>query len=215
MNKIRILIVDDHRLFREAWAQVLNSESRFHVVGDTDSTELAIVMAVHLKPDIVFMSLNLSPITGFELTKKITHMAPNACIVAMCTDNKLEFAKKMFSLGAKGYVTKNSSIEEINDCISRVIEGGKYVCREMKDVVAETVWRGSHPEPDFSLLTKREVFIIQQIVTGQSSKDIACKLNVSSSTINASRANILKKLNLKNTTALIHYSLSLGLHQYY
>jgi DNA-binding NarL/FixJ family response regulator len=215
MKKIRILIVDDHRLFREAWAQVLNSERKFHVVGETGLTELAIVMAIHLKPDIVFISLNSSPIEGFELTKRITNAAPEAFVVAMCTDNKMEFAKKMFSLGAKGYVTKNSSIEEISDCIIEVKEGRKYICRELKELVAETAWKNAQPEPDINLLTKREVFIIQQIVSGQSSKDIAGKLQLSASTINASRTNILKKLNLKNTTALIHYSVSLGLQPVY
>ena len=212
MEKISILLVDDHRLIRDSWSFILNSDQRFEVVAETSNGEEAIEMAHNLKPDIILMDVNMTPINGFDATRQILKNSPEAKIIGVSMHSMPAYAKRMLQLGALGYVTKNSSKEEMLKAILEVNEGRKYICEEVKNIVAQQeLDDATVPSTDMNMLSRRELDIINLIKEGQSSKEIASHLDISLKTVEVHRYNILKNLNLKNTAALVNFINTQGL----
>ena len=115
------------------------------------------------------------------------------------------YAKRLLQSGAMGYVTKNSSKEEMIDAIMEVSDGHTYVCSEIKNILAEQQLEDKHGQREISNLTQREMDIVMLIKEGHSSREIAEKLNITYKTVEVHRYNILKKLNLKNTASLVNF----------
>lgn len=201
---ISILIADDHRLIRETWTILLNRDSRFKVIGSCSNSEEAVKMTKQKHPEVVLMDINMSPFSGIEATRIIRESSPDTRIIGVTMHSQPAYAKKMLQMGASGYVTKNSSREEMFNAILEVSKGNKFVCSEIKDLISE----GAH-EPEslaaINTLTEREMDVINQIKQGHSSKEISRNLEISLKTVEVHRHNILKKLKLKNAASLIHY----------
>jgi DNA-binding NarL/FixJ family response regulator len=151
------------------------------------------------------MDLNMTPVSGFDITKLIRKHAPESNIIGVSMHTMPVYARKMLQLGAMGYVTKNSSKEEMVSAIMEVSNGRKYVCEEVKNILAEQELENKSAHPDMNLLTQREIDIVQLIKDGFSSREIAEKLQISLKTVEVHRYNVLKKLNLKNTAALVNF----------
>jgi DNA-binding NarL/FixJ family response regulator len=204
MEKITILLVDDHKLVRDSWSFILNSDPRFKVIGETSSGEEAIEISQNKKPDIVLMDINMTPINGFEATKQIRKFSPGSKVIGVSMHSMPAYAKRMLQSGAMGYVTKNSSKDELIEAIVEVSNGRKYVCSEVKNILAQQELEEGG-QPDMNVLSRRELDLIPLIRDGLSSKEIAQKLDISVKTVEVHRYNILKKLNLKNTAALVNF----------
>lgn len=209
-DKITILIVDDHKLIRDTWSFILNSDPRFQVIAETDSGKDAIDLAENNHPNIVLMDINMSPMNGFEATKEIRKVSPESKIIGVSMHSQPAYAKKMLQVGAMGYITKNSSKEEMIGAISEVAHGNKYICHEVKAILSEQILEDNE-KPDINLLSQREIEIIDLIKQGQSSKEIAQQLNITLKTVEVHRHNILKKLNLKNTASLVNFINNAGM----
>lgn len=138
MEKVTILLVDDHKLIRDSWSFILNSDPRFTVIGETSSGEEAIQIAAQKKPEIILMDVNMSPVNGFDATKQIQKISPESKVIAVSMHTMPAYAKRMLQLGAMGYVTKNSSKEEMIAAIIEVSEGKKYICEEVKKYPGST-----------------------------------------------------------------------------
>ena len=205
MDKISILLVDDHKLIRDSWSYILNNDSRFQVIGTAGTADEAVSIAKGKHPKIVLMDLNMTPVSGFDITKLIRRHSPASNIIGVSMHTMPVYAKKMMQLGAMGYVTKNSSKEEMISAIVEVSRGRKYVCEEVKNILAEQELEDKYPHADMNILTQREVDIVQLIKEGLSSREIAEKLEISLKTVEVHRYNILKKMNLKNTAALVNF----------
>jgi DNA-binding NarL/FixJ family response regulator len=201
---ISILIADDHKLIRETWAIILNRDSRFKVIGSCANSEEAVKMSKQLKPDVILMDINMVPYSGIEATRRIREVSPKSRIIGVTMHSQPAYAKKMLQLGASGYVTKNSSKEEMVAAILEVSQGNTYICDEMKELITE-----SNEDPAalsaINQLTQREMDVINLIKQGSLSKEISLKLNISVKTVEVHRHNILKKLKLKNAASLIHF----------
>jgi DNA-binding NarL/FixJ family response regulator len=115
------------------------------------------------------------------------------------------YAKKMLQIGAKGYVTKNSSKEEMIKAIMEVYKGNKFICDEIKNIISDQLLTEQTDSPNINSLTEREIQIINYIKEGSSSKEIATSLNISLKTVEVHRHNILKKLKLKNSASLVNF----------
>lgn len=210
MKKITILIVDDHLLIRESWSLVLNKDERFNVIATADSGEQAILLVKSLHPDIVLMDINMTGLNGFETTEIIKNISPATKVIGVSMHSVPAYAKKMISKGASGYVTKNSSTQEFINAIQEVQQGKIFICEEVKNILVHQQLEGKHNESGINRLSKRELEVILNIKNGLSSKEIAGKLGISSKTIEVHRYNILKKLTLSNTAALVNYANSNG-----
>ncbi|RYG42495.1 MAG: response regulator transcription factor [Chitinophagaceae bacterium] len=212
MERITILLVDDHKLIRDSWSFILNSDPRFVVVGETSSGEEAIEMATEKRPRIILMDVNMTPVNGFDATKQIHKISPDSRIIAVSMHTMPAYAKRMLQLGAMGYVTKNSSKDEMIKAIVEVDSGKKYICEEVKAILADQeLEESSEKGGDMNNLSRRELDIIKLIKEGLSSKEIALQLDISLKTVEVHRYNVLKKLKLKNTAALVNYINAKGL----
>lgn len=136
---IRVVIVDDHQMIRETWKMILQLDDRINVIAECASGEEAIDCATDLKPDIMLMDINMSPINGFEATRKIVKDNPEIKIIGVSVNNQPGYARNMLQLGAKGYVTKNSSHQEMIEAIVQVQNGSVYICNEVKDKMGPEV----------------------------------------------------------------------------
>lgn len=205
MDKITILIADDHTLIRESWSFVLNTDPRFQVVGESRSGEEAVELARAIRPNVVIMDVNLPGMNGIEATQLIRKFSPGSKILGVSLHTQPAYARKMMQEGAMGYVTKNSSCEEMFKAIVEVQNRRKYICEEIKGILSEQVINGDKGQNGLNSLSRREIEIISFIKKGYSSKKIAEALKISSKTVEVHRYNILKKLHLKNAAAMVNY----------
>ncbi len=205
MEKITILLVDDHKLVRESWSFILNSDPRFQVIGETSDVNEAVEISKEKKPKIVLMDINMSPVNGFEGTKMVRKYSPGSKIIGISMHSMPAYARRMLQAGAMGYITKNSSKDEMLKAIIEVFEGRKYVCEEVKNILAQQELEEDSGKPDMNALSRRELDVVKLIREGMSSKEIALQLDISLKTVEVHRYNILKKLSLKNTAALVNF----------
>ena len=205
MEKITLIIVDDHRLIRDTWKFMLSQDGRFEVLADTGDPEESVELARQLRPNIILMDINMTPINGFEATERIRKVSPTSKVIGISMYAQPAYAKKMLQLGARGYVTKNSSREELIKAIIEVYHGNKFICDEIKNNISEMVLEESRDLPNVNLLTEREIEIINLIREGYSSREIAGHLSISLKTVEVHRHNVLKKLKLKNAASLVNF----------
>ncbi|WP_052323696.1 response regulator transcription factor [Flavihumibacter sp. ZG627] len=205
MKKVSILIVDDHKLIRETWSFILASDSRFEVIADCGDPGEAIQIASEHKPSVVLMDINMVPMSGFDATGEIRKVSPNTKIIGVSMHSQPAYARKMLQVGAQGYVTKNSSREEMVKAILEVDKGNKYICDEIRNIISEQVLEPGGEGHDIQSLTDREIQVIHYIKAGHSSREIAQELDISLKTVEVHRHNILKKLKLKNAASLVNF----------
>ena len=205
MEKITILIVDDHTLVRETWSEILNSDPRFTVVAQAGNAEQAIEFAKKLRPKIIVMDINLPGMNGIDATHEILKNSPESKVLGVSMHTQPAYARKMMQNGASGYVTKNSSRQEMFEALIEIHKGNKYVCDEIKNNLSDQMVTGNDPQKNVNSLSHREIEIVSLIQKGLSSKEIADMLFVSVKTIEVHRYNVLRKLNLKNAAALVNF----------
>lgn len=129
---IRIILADDHKIIRESWRVLLENNPRFKVVADCENGELAIRYATELLPDILLVDINMAPGNGFDVARHVNENLPSVRVIGLSVNNQPKYAIRMMKLGAKGYLTKTSSLEEINLGITEVYNGKLYICEEVR-----------------------------------------------------------------------------------
>jgi two-component system, NarL family, invasion response regulator UvrY len=128
---IRIILADNHDLIRETWKLLLQNNPLFQIIADSNSGEKAIELVKELHPDILLLDINMMPLSGFEVAERIAAITNNVKIIALSVNNQPKYAVKMIELGAKAYVTKTSSLEELSHSIIEVQQGRFYICEEI------------------------------------------------------------------------------------
>lgn len=205
MKKISVIIVEDHQMVREMWSQLFEVKKEIEVVGKSGGFDEAIDLIKLKRPDIVLLDINLPNASGLDAVPLIRKFSPGTRIIAVSMHSQPAYAKKMLQMGAKGYVTKNSSHEEMFTAIDTVMAGKTYVCMEIKNIISEQAMQDEPSGPTTNELSLREIEIIKLLKEGLSSKEIASRLQISARTAEVHRHNILKKLGLKNTASLISF----------
>lgn len=205
MEKITLLITDDHTLVRESWVMILSADPRFSVVAQCSSGEEAVELAKLHRPDVVIMDINLPGMTGIHATEEIRKHSPASKVLVVSLHNKPAYARKLMQSGASGYVTKNSSHKEMVKAIIAVSNNQKYICEEIKNILAETALSDEDQVAGLHSLSRREIDIISFLRKGFTSKEIAQNIGVTVKTVEVHRYNILRKLNLPNVAALVNY----------
>lgn len=205
------MIIDDHTLIRETWAFLLNKTDNFEVIASCNGGEEAIETAKEKRPDVILLDINMSPMNGFDIIKPLRKFSPASKIIAVSMHSQPVYAKKMLRMDAKGYVTKNSSPQEMVAAINEVHNGKIYVCNEVKDILLNQVLNDDECQVGLNQLSEREIEVINFLKNGLSSKEIAENMSISYKTVEVHRHNILKKLKVKNTASLINYINAEGL----
>ena len=129
---IRIILVDDHKLARDAWATLLGYDERFTVIAICGDGQEAIELASQLQPDIMIVDVNMSPINGFEITQKVLAENPAVKIIGISINNHPSYASRMLAVGARGFISKGTSFEEIAKAIVNIHGGGEYRCPDTR-----------------------------------------------------------------------------------
>jgi DNA-binding NarL/FixJ family response regulator len=199
---MKILLVDDHVLFREGLAGLINSQPDLTVVGSADSVEDAIAKACALKPDLILMDFGLPDGTGLDATRAILEDSPHIKIVFLTMHEDDERLFEALRSGAKGYLFKNTSVNKLLSFIRGVEQGEAAITRStasrLLDIFARTTPLPSSPPAELEILTPRELEILQELDTGATNREIANRLVISERTVKNHVSNILSKLNLKN-----------------
>ena len=130
---ISIILVDDHHLARQSWRMLLSFDSRFSIIHESDNGRDAIEAAQKLCPDLMLVDINMSPVNGFEVVQKVLAQNPSIKIIGISVNNQPSYARRMIDLGAKGFITKGSSFEEIASAIVQVSNGEQYICSELRN----------------------------------------------------------------------------------
>jgi two-component system invasion response regulator UvrY len=206
MKRATVLIVDDHTLIRDSWALLFSRHDRFQVLEHTGDGKHAIELATKYRPDIVLLDINMGPMHGFEVLKMIRNYSPSSKVIAVSLHLQPVYAKRMINNGAKGYVSKNSSAEELLKAVDEVLAGRTYVSDDIKNLITGQ-WADNKDSgmTVADLLSPRELEIVKLIRHGLSSKMIGEQLHIGAKTVEVHRHNILKKLKVKNTAALIDF----------
>lgn len=202
-NKIKIVIADDHVLIAETWATLINLDPSYQVIKVYDNTQSLLDEVADLQPQVVILDINIAPISGLDAVKLIREKSPSSRTIGVSMHNQPSFAKRMISNGAMGYVTKNSTKDEMYKAINEVMEGKTYICTEIKNRITQNILMEDDESARLNSLTDREIDIIKLLKEGCTTEEIAEKLFLSPRTVDTHRAKILKKLQLKNSLSLI------------
>lgn len=206
MNKISVLIADDHVLIREAWALTIQIDPRFSVVAQCSSGKQAVEEAKNLRPDLILMDINLPDIDGIEATQQICKSLPGTKIIAVSSHTQPVYVRQIIQKGAIAYVTKSSSKDELFIAITEALKGKRYICEEIRNIFTNEAFDDNGQKSGLNSLTKKEIEVISLVKKGFSSKEVAEKLEMAFKTVEVHRYNILKKLKLKNTAALVNFT---------
>lgn len=212
MEKIRVILVDDHQIVRDGIKALISEDPSIQIVGEAASGEEFELLIQNEKPDIVLMDINLPDTTGIELTQKTVEKYPNINILMLSMHMSDEFITNSIEVGAKGYLPKTTSQKELLEAIKTVSKGIEYYNTEVSDVLLKSYIRktknASKEKEEITIqLTKREVEILVLFAQGFSNKEIADKLFISIRTVESHKNNIMQKLDLKSTVELVKYAI--------
>lgn len=132
-GNIRVVIVDDHKMVRETWRMILDRQEGIEVIAECASGDEAVEAAFRLKPDVMLMDINMYPKNGLEATREITTKNAGISVIGVSVNNQPSYVKSMLAQGARGYVTKNSPMEEMVKAIRAVTGGETYICTEVRN----------------------------------------------------------------------------------
>jgi len=214
MNKIGVLLADDHNLIRAGLRLVVESQPDLTVVGEAENGREAVTMAQALKPDVVVMDIGMPSLNGIEATRQIRDAVPGAQIVMLSMHSDEGYVLRALKAGAKAYLLKDSAEADLARAIRAAAAGKSFFSPAVGKVLLEDYMRKlqrSGLEDSYELLTPREREILQLVAEGNSSKEIADLLNLSVYTVETHRARVMQKLNLRGVPELILYAVRKGI----
>jgi DNA-binding NarL/FixJ family response regulator len=203
----RILIVDDHSIVRDGLAMLIEREPGMKVVGFAGSGEEAVTVTQRLKPDLIIMDLMLPALNGIDATQRIITEFPGIRIIALSACHTHEQVCRVLRAGALGFVLKTAAATELLRAVQVVSAGEQYISPAITALFAEGALSMPIPKSPFERLSSRERKVVQLIVAGSTSSDIALHLSLSRKTVDTYRGRIMVKLGVANRSALIRFAL--------
>lgn len=213
-NQTRILLVEDHRILREGLRAILDAQPDFEVVGEAEDGGQAISRARELQPDVVVLDISMPRMNGLEAIKGIKRVADRARIVILSVHKDGEYVQGALSAGADGYMTKDSSGEELATGVRIAAKGTPYLCRAAANHLLDPIGNGrGSPSSALAIevLTPREREVLKLVAEGYRSRQIAEYLFISEKTVEKHRASLMRKLGATNVSGLTAYAIEHGL----
>ena len=215
-QKKRILIIDDHPLFREGLKAIIGPDSRFEVAGEAGNAREGLRIAKKLNPDLVLLDLSLPDRSGIELAREIRSFFPDTRIMFVSMHSKIDYISDAFQAGATGYLVKESAAEGLLKGLENVSKGEYFLDSSVSQQVVKKLMESPAKmakitDAAYGTLTPREQEVMRLLAEGFSAKKIAKKLFISFKTVENHRSSIMNKLDIHSTHELIRYAAKLSL----
>jgi two-component system response regulator NreC len=216
MDRIRILIVDDHPVVRTGLRTLLGAQPDMEVIGEAGAGDEAVERVVELAPDVVVMDVTMEGMGGLEATSKIRECAPDTKVLVLTVHKSVQYLRRALEVGATGYVLKQAADTELAVAIRVVHRGEVFVYPVFTKVLlgdlAPPEGESDSSAPDsYESLSPREKQVLQLVVLGYTNRQIADRLFLNAKTVGTYRSRLMSKLDLKSRPALVRYALKKGL----
>jgi DNA-binding NarL/FixJ family response regulator len=212
---ITILLVDDRTIVRQGLAKLLDGDGNLCVIGEARNGREALSKVEELKPDVVLMDIAMPILNGIEATRQIKKLNGNTKVIILSMHSNHRFISELFSLGASGYLLKNSTRDDIIKAIEAAVSGDTYLSPSISPKVVEEYISmkrvKSSDENLYAKLSGREREVFQMMAEGRSTREISDTLSVSMSTVKTHRVHIMGKLEIENLSQLIQFAIELGM----
>lgn len=211
---IRVFLADDHSIVREGLSSLLRSVDDISVVGDAADGIQAVREVERLKPDVVVMDIAMPELNGIEATHEICRISSQTRVVMLSVHATLDHVFLALKAGAKGYLIKGSTAQEVIDAIRTVFGGDYYMSREINTVMIQDYLQQSESASTqfpLSILTSRERIILQMVAEGKSTKAIADTLGLAASSVEIYRGRMMKKIGVKDLPSLVRFAIRSGM----
>ena len=213
MERIRVLIADDHTLVREGLRALLDGQGDFEVIGEASNGREAVDRAIQMRPDVVLMDIGMPELDGLAATRRITKVNPAIRILVLTVHETDDYFFRVLEAGAHGFLVKDAAATELVVAVNAVHHGGVFLHPPMaRRLVEEYLGRVSSGEERaaHATLTPREREILTLIGVGHTNQEIADQLSLSINTVQAHRSHIIDKLNLHSRAELMRYAVRVG-----
>lgn len=210
MEKYSVILVDDHKLFREGLKLLLENLDYIKKVDEADNGKEFLKLAEKYQPDIVFMDIEMPEMDGITTTRKALELYPDLNIIALSMYGDENYYTQMINAGAKGFILKSSGIQDVETAINNVISGNNYFSQEILNRLINGIGKKSKTKKSDEL-SEREEEVLYHICKGLSNQEIANILYLSKRTIDKHRENLLSKTKAKNTAGLVMYAVKNGI----
>lgn len=209
-TRIKVIIVDDHPLFRQGLRQVIEADSRFHLVGEAGDGDSGLRLIQEKKPAIAVLDVSLPKLSGLEVTRQVRSKKLPTSIIILTMYKEEETFNQALDLGGKGFVLKENAVEDIVNSLAKVAEGEHYLSPSISSYLVRRRNRADElaaRKPGLDDLTKAERRILKLVGEKKTSREIAAELFISPRTVEAHRANISAKLELRGSHSLLQFAL--------
>ena len=216
MEKLRILVVDDHQLVRKGVVAAIEDDSRqWEVCGEASTGREAVAAAETLKPDIVVMDISMPDMNGLEATRQILKANGQTQVLILTMHESEQIIREVLDSGARGYILKSDAGTDLTKALEALKNHKPYFTSNIAEVLLKGYLHGSSPENSSAggVVSPREREVIQLAAEGKSNKDIANTLNISVKTVETHRARIMAKLDLHSVSDLVRYAIRNGIAQ--
>lgn len=207
MKKIKVFLVDDHKLFRNGLSLLMESEKNIIITGEAENGKDFLESIEQEQPDVVLMDIEMPVMDGFQATEVACQKYPDIKVISLTMFGEEHYYLKMIEAGAKGFILKNSDIEEVIKAIKTVYSGGTYFSQEILYNMVKNIQDVRKETGPSVGLSSRENEILELICKGFSNIEIASELNISKRTVEKHRSNILEKTQTHNTASLVMYAI--------
>jgi DNA-binding NarL/FixJ family response regulator len=207
---LRIVVAEDHHIVREGVSKLLEELGDIRVVGEADNGEDAIRLIKLLEPDVLILDISMPQTDGLEMLKRIRTFPSKPGVVILSMYEDINLIQQALEYGALGYVLKQSVSEELLDAVRAVSRGSLYLSSEVSHILSDGILT-QKPQNTLDRLSPREREVVEQIVAGKSTKEIARSLNTSIKTVEKQRRDAMRKLEADNIASLVRICMELGL----
>ncbi|UBF25028.1 response regulator transcription factor [Kovacikia minuta CCNUW1] len=211
---IRVLLVDDQSIIREGLGGLLQAKPDLEIVGEAENGQVAVEQALLLQPDVVLMDVRMPIMDGVAATRQLNQQAPKIQILVLTTFDDDQYVTQAMRYGARGYLLKDTSSDELADAIRAVYKGSTYMGPGLFEKTMTTAPPPIEPPPEIAELTLREQEVLSLIAAGQSNREIAQTLYISERTVKNHVNSILSRLNLRDRTQAAIFATKLGCSGY-
>jgi two-component system, NarL family, response regulator NreC len=212
VDKIKVLIADDHRLFRDGLMKILESCNDIEVIGEASDGQEALKKVEQLNPHVILLDLSMPKLSGLEVARRLKKEHPEIKIVILTMHEEEEYTLKMIRIGVSGYLLKDSAARDVIDAIRNAFLGKAFFSPQVSKILAESYRDVTASEDDpYERLNDREREILQLILEGNTNKEIAGTLFLSPKTVDNHRTNLMKKLNVHSVSELVLWAAKKGI----